>query len=102
MCQKYPEALFIAGHSSGAYGEVCQEVDNLYICTCPFLAWGQTEAYVEMYGADRILFGSDLTDLPIAWGMGQIMYARISEDDKRKILGGNLKRLMQQYGIHAQ
>jgi predicted TIM-barrel fold metal-dependent hydrolase len=57
---------------------------------------------VELYGADRILFGSDLMDLPIAWGMGQIMYARISEADKRKILGENLKRLMERYGIHAQ
>ncbi len=102
LCQKYPDALFISGHSNGSYGEVCNEVDNLYICTCPFLAWGQTEAYVELYGADRILFGSDLMDLPIGWGMGQIMYARISEEAKRKILGGNLKRLMDHYGIHAQ
>lgn len=102
LCHKYPGALFIAGHSYGSYGDVCKEVDNLYICTCPFLAWGQTEAYVKLYGADRILFGSDLMDLPIGWGMGQIMYARIPEEDKRLILGGNLKRLMDQYGIHAQ
>ena len=102
LCRKYPDALFIAGHSHGGYGEVCKEAENLYICTCPFLAWGQTEAYVQMYGADRILFGSDLTDLPISWGMGQVLYARISEEDKRKILGGNLKRLMDRYGIHAR
>ena len=48
-------------------------------------------------GADRLLFGSDLMDLPIAWGLGPILYARISEADKRKILGGNLRRLMDQY-----
>lgn len=100
LCKTYPNALFIAGHSYATYGELCEQVDNLYICTCPFLSWGQTEAYVRMYGADRILFGSDLTDLPIGWGMGQILYARISEEDKRKILGGNLKRLMDQYGTH--
>ncbi len=99
LCLKYPRALFIAGHSTPAYAEICREVPNLYICTCPFLAWGQTEQYVQLYGAERILFGSDLTDLPIAWGMGQIMYARISEEEKRLILGGNLRRLMDQYGI---
>lgn len=102
LCQTYPEALFIAGHSDGSYGAVCREVDNLYICTCPFLAWGQAEAYVELYGADRLLFGSDLMDLPIGWGMGPIMYARLSEDDKRRILGGNLKRLLEQYGLTTQ
>ena len=37
--------------------------------------------------------------LPIAWGLAPIMYARIPEEDKRKILGGNLARLMQEYGI---
>jgi predicted TIM-barrel fold metal-dependent hydrolase len=55
---------------------------------------------VELYGADRLLFGSDLTDLPIGWGIGQIAYARIPEADKRLILGGNLRRLMDEYDIH--
>ena len=95
LCQTYPNACFFTGHSSAGYGEVTQQVDNLFICTCPFLAWGQTEQFVEIYGADRILFGSDLTDLPIAWGLAPIFYARIPEADKRKILGGNLKALIE-------
>ena len=99
LCTTYPDACFIAGHSAGNYAEVTQSVSNLFICTCPFLRWGQTEDYVGLYGADRILFGSDLTDLPIAWGLAQIMYAEISEEDKRKILGGNLEQLMRRYSV---
>jgi hypothetical protein len=30
--------------------------------------------------------------------MGQILYARIPESDKRKIMGGNMKRLLKKYG----
>ncbi len=97
LCTRYPDACFIAGHSTPEFVDVCREVDNVFICTCPFLAWNQTEEYVAMYGADRILFGSDLTDLPISWGMGQILYARISEADKRLILGGNMLRIMEKY-----
>jgi predicted TIM-barrel fold metal-dependent hydrolase len=52
-----------------------------------------------LYGADRILFGSDLTDLPIAWGLAQVMYAKIPESDKRKILGENLKALIKKYSL---
>ncbi len=99
LCKTYPNACFITGHTTTAYVEVTKKVDNLFICTCPLLGWGQTELYVRLYGADRILFGSDLTDLPIAWGMAQIMYAKIPESDKRKILGENLKSLMKKYSV---
>jgi len=102
LCARYPDACFIAGHSTPAFVDVCRDVDNLFICTCPFLAWRQTEEYVRMYGADRILFGSDLTDLPISWGLGQIMYARISEADKRKILGENLLRIMEKHNTRPK
>jgi len=94
LCKTYPNACFFTGHSTTEYVEVVKRVPNLFICTCPFLAWGQTENYVRLYGADRILFGSDLTDLPIAWGLAPIFYARIPEADKRKILGENLKKLL--------
>jgi hypothetical protein len=94
LCRTYPNACFIAGHTTTAYGEVAKEFGNLYICTCPCIDWSYPERLVEMYGADRVLFGSDLTDLPIGWGLGQIMYARIPESDKRLILGENLKALL--------
>jgi predicted TIM-barrel fold metal-dependent hydrolase len=97
LCRDFPDALLISGHSAAHFGAVCQEFPNLYICTCPFLGWNSTEHFVQIYGADRLLFGSDLMDLPIAWGLGPILYAKISEADKRKILGGNLRRLMDQY-----
>ncbi|HIE26554.1 TPA: hypothetical protein EYP66_04645 [Candidatus Poribacteria bacterium] len=96
LCKTYPNACFFTGHANAEYGEVTKRVDNLFICTCPFLSWGQTEQFVKIYGSDRILFGSDLTDLPIAWGLAPIFYAKIPEADKCKILGENLKALMNQ------
>lgn len=97
LCTTYPNACFFTGHSTMEHVDLVRDVDNLYICTCPFLGWEETERYVAAYGADRILFGSDLMDLPITWGLGQILYARIPEADKRKILGENLLGLMQRY-----
>ena len=99
LCTTYSDACFITGHSTTAYVDVTKKVDNLFICTCPLLGWGQTELHVRLYGADRILFGSDLTDLPIAWGLAQVMYAKVPESDKRKILGENLKALMKKYSL---
>jgi len=98
LCQTHPNACFIAGHSTDAYGQVTKDVANLFVCTCPCVDWSYTEKLVDIYGADRLLFGSDLTDLPIGWGMGQIVYARIPESDKRRILGENLRGLLDRYG----
>lgn len=97
LCTTYPRACYLTGHATLAYGEVCSRVDNLYISTCPVHTWGATERLVATYGADRIVFASDLCDLPIGWGSYPIMFARIPEQDKRKILGGNLERLLQRY-----
>ncbi|MBD3181544.1 amidohydrolase family protein [Candidatus Poribacteria bacterium] len=96
LCKTYPKACFITGHATKAYAEVTKKVDNLYICTCPLLRLGDAEHYVKIYGADRIMFGSDLTDLPIGWGMAQVLYANISEKDKRLIMGGNMQRLLKE------
>lgn len=101
LCQSYPQACFISGHTTTAYGEVAKECSNLFICTCPCVEWSYPEKLVEIYGADRLLFGSDLTDLPIGWGMGQILYARIPESDKRRILGGNLEGLLRRHAPAA-
>ncbi len=97
LCTAYPRACFITGHTTLAYAQLAKEVDNLYICTCPCIDWGYPEKLVEAYGADRILFGSDLTDLPIGWGVGQILYSRLSAADKRLIMGANLQRLLERY-----
>ena len=62
------------------------------------MRYGITEELVEKAGADRVLFGSDLSDLPIAWGYGPVLYAKIPLEAKRLILGENLRKLLKKYG----
>lgn len=99
--EKYPGACYITGHSEARYADLAREFPHLFICSCPFHKYNQTEQYVKMYGADRILFGSDILDLPVSWGLGPVLHARISETDKRLIARENLKRLMETYGKGA-
>ena len=97
LCGTYPNACFITGHSTDAYADVIVNVDNLYVCTCPVNRWGDVEKFVKLYGPDRLMFGSDLTDLPIGWGMGPVFYAKIHEEDKRNILGRNMEELFRRH-----
>ncbi|MFW6060141.1 MAG: amidohydrolase family protein [Phycisphaeraceae bacterium] len=97
----YPNACFLTGHTTTKYAEVMREHENLYVCSCPLLGPRACEQVVEAIGAERFMFGSDLTDLPIAWGLGPILLARISAEEKRLILGGNLARLLEKYSVSS-
>ena len=95
----YPDACFINGHTNLAYAELIKRFPNLCICSCPLIGPRACEEVVEKIGTDRLLFGSDLQDLPIAWGLGPILFSRLPIEQKRMILGGNLQRILARYSL---
>ncbi len=97
----YPDACFITGHTTTAYADIMRKHRNLFVCSCPLLGPRACEDVVAAIGADRLLFGSDLEDLPIAWGLGPILCARLSPAEKRLILGENLRRILQTYSLRS-
>jgi predicted TIM-barrel fold metal-dependent hydrolase len=99
LLKTYPEACFFTGHTTLAYSDIMKRYDNLYVCSCPVHTPRIVELVVDTIGADRFLFGSDLTDLPIAWGVGPILFAHVSEAEKRLILGENLRSLLDRYSL---
>ena len=101
LVSSYPNACFLTGHTTTAYADVMRRYPNLYVCSCPLLAPGECERVVEAIGADRFLFGSDLLDLPIAWGLGPILFARMAPEEKALVLGGNLRKLLGEYSLEA-
>ena len=94
LAQSNPDATLICGHLTSYPGEVVNRRENVYLCTCEPLVYRQMEDTVAQINVDRILFGSDITDLPIAMGLGPILYAHIGDEAKRKILGLNAERLL--------
>ncbi|MCD6416847.1 MAG: amidohydrolase family protein [Planctomycetes bacterium] len=99
LLARYPDACFINGHTTLGYADLMQRYPNLYICSCALVPPHACEDMVARIGADRLLFGSDMEDLPIAWGLGPILFARLPVEQKRMILGGNLLRLLERYSL---
>lgn len=99
LLTKYPNACFITAHTTTAYADIMKQHANLFVCSVPLLVPRACEEVVQAIGADRLLFGTDLMDLPIAWNLGPIIFARISPDEKRLILGGNLQRILKSYSL---
>ena len=70
---------------------------NVYQCTCAVLQKGQFERMCSVLDTDKIIYGSDFADLDIAFGLGPILWGRVSDEIKRKVLSGNARRLIEQY-----
>lgn len=99
-----PEVQFIMAHAGAqpyAHGDwnraimVAQRFPNLYLDTASSaIDTGFVENAVSILGADRILFGTD-TPLLDPWPqLAKIRETRLSDEDRKLIMGGNILRLM--------
>jgi predicted TIM-barrel fold metal-dependent hydrolase len=99
LVKKYPNACFVTAHTTTEYADIMKRYPNLFVCSVPLLSPRACEEVVDAIGADRLLFGTDLLDLPIAWNLGPIIFARISAKEKSLILGENLKKILNEYSL---
>lgn len=68
--------------------------DNLYV-DCNSFGARAIEMGVAVYGADRILFGTDGTGFGCKWTNDALAEARLSEDERELIRHGNAARIME-------
>jgi predicted TIM-barrel fold metal-dependent hydrolase len=98
VAREFPRIQFLLGHSGiveeEIYAEAVRKHDNILLETCCSLAWyGLIERLVAMAGADRVLFGTDMPFMSPDQQIGRILFAKISDEEKRKVLGLNAERL---------
>ena len=101
LAARYPNAAFLNAHSGFGYrgAEACiavaREHPNVYLdLTSTHINLGLIEHIVDHIGPDQVLYGSDIPLYGLRYCVGSILFARISDDDKRKILGQNMQRLL--------
>ena len=67
---------------------------NLYIDTSTYVAHRQLESFVEKFGPARLVFGSRLPLYTAGAALAVLATARISDEARLSIAGGNLRRLL--------
>ena len=100
LARRYPEAMIVMAHynlGDWEYGlKAVRDTPNIYPSTGGSgLAAGYVEAGVREVGAERIIFG---TDNSICGGMAKIYNAKITDQERRMIFGGNLYKLLTRRG----
>jgi len=97
LARRYPEAMLICAHISGGGDwewtiKAARHTPNLFLDTSGSVTDdGSVDMAVSVVGADRVVFGCDSS---MTAGVGKIRGAELSEQDKEKILGGNMTRLL--------
>ena len=77
--------------------EILNQRENEFIDSSGwgFMHKGILEYVVEKAGADKLLFGSDAGWIDFNFAIGVVSFAEIGDEEKKKILGENMKKLLQ-------
>ena len=108
VAAQFRNVCFIIGHGTlhgvlhgqgrySGYEELLRKRDNVFLSLTSCYRFGEVERLVKEVGSKKILFGTDMNYLDGAFQLGTVAYARISDEDKQKILGLNMKQIIDTY-----
>ena len=99
---KYPDMMFILAHQGGSFKEArrgieyAQKYKNVALeITLTAATYKVIEFMAEHAGADRVLFGTDQPMRDPIPQFGWMAYTHCSLEDKRKMFGLNMKKILQ-------
>jgi len=102
LAGKYPNVVFLMGHSG--YGEweksiqVAHDFPNVYLeLTAAYAVNGVIDWMVKEAGSHKILFGTDLPWFDPHYGIGCVLFSRITDEERHNILHRNAEKLIEPY-----
>ncbi|MFC1582693.1 amidohydrolase family protein [Planctomycetota bacterium] len=95
---EFPEVDFIFGHYGSGADAALKACANVHANTWSYWPQGTLDRGVANCGAENFMFGSDGFLNPLSVGIGPVVFAPISDEEKRLILGLNLARLLDKAG----
>lgn len=99
LAARHPDAKFICGHTGGDWEQGIRAVRAQANICCDLgggdSVAGITEMAVRELGAERVVFGSDAPGRSFGSQLAKVHGADVSDEAKRRIFSGNLKRLLQ-------
>ncbi len=75
--------------------KILEKHENVYLETSSYKEFYGIEKITAVFGAERLLFGSDMPVFSAGAAVTLITHAQISPEEKEMIAGKNLKKLMQ-------
>jgi uncharacterized protein len=101
---RYPEAMIVHAHifGGGDWEYTCKtlrDVPSIYGGTCGSQAdEGMVDFGLKYLGEDRMIFG---TDVNFETGVGKVLSANLTENQRQKIFFGNYNNMLRKAGNHV-
>ena len=98
LAERLPELKIVMGHMGGPEWEEAIEIAKPYPNLCldtgtSYTHYDKVKAAVDALGADRVLFGSGMTEGTLETQLGVIYDSAISDEDKQTVLYGAAEKL---------
>ena len=101
LSERYLNAKFIFGHSGASWdaarrtAAVAKRRNNVFMeITYTNVTFGSIEYMVREAGVERVIFGTDFPMRDPHPQLGWVAYAKLTEEEKRQILAGNINRIL--------
>jgi len=96
---EFPQTDFIFGHYGGGYqDEVMSAYENVYANIWNYGSRGWLDRGIQKVGAHKFMYGSDGFLNALSVGIGPVVFAPVSDAEKRLILGQTAARLLEKVG----
>ena len=102
LSSEYPEIKFIIAHTGFwdgrtefTYTSLLNKRPNVVVdLAYSNIFYESIERLVAMVGASKIVFGSDFPLHDLSYQLGRILFAKLTDEEKRMILGRNMLRIL--------
>jgi uncharacterized protein len=99
LSEQYPDLSLLLAHTGSnnvtEYERIGRECGNVYLeLALSRTPRGLVARLVENVGADKVVWGSDICFISQAHQLGKVLGARMPEEDRAAVLGGNARRIL--------
>ncbi len=98
LAARFPQQKFLCAHAGGEWEQGIRAVQNAPNVLIETSGFDATAGFIEMgvreLGAERIVFGSHLPSRSLGTELGKIIGAKITDQQKKRILGENYRQLL--------
>lgn len=104
LADRYRNVTWLLGHAG--YGDwktaarIARDHPNIFLeLTGAACVAGLIDLFTEIAGSNKIVFGTDFPWFDPHYGVGAILFSRITDDDRRNILYNNAASILQPLGV---